>query len=171
MRCGVGCRHDSDPTFLWLWHRPEATALIWPLVWEPPYAMRAALGKAKRQKKKKKKKDSVLLWLQKNKMYVLNQHVHGNFIFWQFNFWQSGYEWSSLPLHFLSREKCIPALLYELYVKPHIRILNNFRNYFLSHLCLALLYSLFRSHIELQFIYCCILSALKLHNRIISLGI
>jgi len=26
--CGVGCRHGSDPTLLWLWCRPVAIALI-----------------------------------------------------------------------------------------------------------------------------------------------
>ena len=31
--CGVGCRHGSDPTLLWLWCRPGATAPIWPLAW------------------------------------------------------------------------------------------------------------------------------------------
>ena len=36
--------------------RPVATALNGRLAWEPPYAVGAALGKAKRQKKKKKKK-------------------------------------------------------------------------------------------------------------------
>ena len=53
MSCGVGCRHSSDPTLLWLWHRPMATARIRPLAWEPPYAAGVALEKAKRQKKKK----------------------------------------------------------------------------------------------------------------------
>ena len=39
---------------LWFrWHRLAATALIWHLAWEPPYALGAAL---KRPKKKKKKK-------------------------------------------------------------------------------------------------------------------
>ena len=47
--CGVGCRRGSDPTLLWLWHRPEATAPIGPPAWEPPYASGAALEKAKRQ--------------------------------------------------------------------------------------------------------------------------
>ena len=42
MSCGVDHRHGSDLE-LWLWHRPVATALIGPLVWEPPYAMGAAL--------------------------------------------------------------------------------------------------------------------------------
>ena len=56
MSCGVGGRHSLDPGLLWLWHRPAATALIRPLPWEPPYAMEAALEKAKRQKKKKKKR-------------------------------------------------------------------------------------------------------------------
>ena len=51
MSCGVGCRCGSDPAWLWLWHRPAATALIRPLAWEPPYAAGAALEKAKRQKK------------------------------------------------------------------------------------------------------------------------
>ena len=37
---------------LWLWCRPEATALVRPLAWEPPCAAGAALGKDKRQKKK-----------------------------------------------------------------------------------------------------------------------
>ena len=50
---GVGCRRGSDHAFLWLWHRPVAVDPIRPLAWEPPYAMGAALEKAKRQKKKK----------------------------------------------------------------------------------------------------------------------
>ena len=54
--CGVGCRRGSDPTLLWLWRRPVATAPIRPLAWEPPYAAGAAQEIAKRQKKKKKKK-------------------------------------------------------------------------------------------------------------------
>ena len=55
MSCGVGCRHSSDPAFLWLWHRQVATAPIRPPAWEPPYAVGAAQEIAKRQKKKKKK--------------------------------------------------------------------------------------------------------------------
>ena len=51
MSCGVGRRCGSDPAllWLWLWHRPAATATVQPLAWEPPYAMRVAL---KRQKTK-----------------------------------------------------------------------------------------------------------------------
>ena len=44
---GVGHRCDSDPVLLWLWCRPAATALIRPLVWEPPYAADVALKKIK----------------------------------------------------------------------------------------------------------------------------
>ena len=51
MSCDVGHRHSSDPMMLWLWCRPAATAPIWPLAWESPYAMGAAL---RIQKKKKK---------------------------------------------------------------------------------------------------------------------
>ena len=47
MSCGVGRTCGLDPTLLWLWCRPAATALIRPLAWEPPYAMGVAL---KRQK-------------------------------------------------------------------------------------------------------------------------
>ena len=40
----------KDPVWLWLWCRPEATALIKPLAWESLYATGAALRKAKRKK-------------------------------------------------------------------------------------------------------------------------
>ena len=53
MSCGVGCRRGLDPAVLWLWRRPETTAPIRPLAWEPPYAAGAAQEIAKRQKKKK----------------------------------------------------------------------------------------------------------------------
>ena len=56
MSCGIGCRHGSDPVLQWLWHRPMATAPIQPLAWESPYAVAAALEKAKRQRKKRKKR-------------------------------------------------------------------------------------------------------------------
>ena len=49
-------RHSSDPTLLWLWRRPVATAPIGPLAWEPPYAEGAAQEIAKKKKRKKKKK-------------------------------------------------------------------------------------------------------------------
>ena len=50
MSCGGGRRHGSD--LMLLWRRPVATAPIWPLAWEPPYAATAAL---KRQTKPKTK--------------------------------------------------------------------------------------------------------------------
>ena len=37
MSCGVGHRHGSDPSLLWLWCRPAAVAPMWPLTWAPPY--------------------------------------------------------------------------------------------------------------------------------------
>ena len=39
-----------DPVSLWLWHRPAAAALIWPIDWELPYATGVAI---KRKEKKK----------------------------------------------------------------------------------------------------------------------
>ena len=48
MNCGVGRRRGSDLALLWLWCRPAAVALIRPLVWEPPYAVGAALKRTKK---------------------------------------------------------------------------------------------------------------------------
>ena len=54
MSCGVGCSCSSDMVLLWLLHRPEATAPIRPLVWEPPYAAGVALKGQKTKNKIKK---------------------------------------------------------------------------------------------------------------------
>ena len=40
-------RWVKDPTWLWLWCRPAAVALIRPLAWELPYAMGVALKSKK----------------------------------------------------------------------------------------------------------------------------
>ena len=56
MSCGVGCRHGSGPTLLWLWRGPVAIAPIGPLARESPYAAGEALKGQKDLKKKKKKK-------------------------------------------------------------------------------------------------------------------
>ena len=45
MSCGIGHRGSSNLALLWLWCRPATTALIQPLAWEPPCAMRVALKK------------------------------------------------------------------------------------------------------------------------------
>ena len=52
MSYGVGCRCGSDPELLWLWRRLVAAAPIRPLVWEPPYAVGAALEKDKKKEKR-----------------------------------------------------------------------------------------------------------------------
>ena len=57
MSCGVD-HNGSDLTLLWLWLRPVATALIGPLVWEPPYATGMALKRPKKKEKKEKKKSN-----------------------------------------------------------------------------------------------------------------
>ena len=54
MSYGVGRRRGSDPVLLWLWCRPEATAPIRPLAWEPPHAVSVALEKTKKKKKKER---------------------------------------------------------------------------------------------------------------------
>ena len=52
MGCGVGHRHGSESTLLWLWNRLAATAPIQPLAWAPPYAAGAALEKDKKTQNK-----------------------------------------------------------------------------------------------------------------------
>ena len=56
MSCGVGQGNGSDPTLLWLWHRPSATVLDQPLAWEPLYAVGMALKEQKRKKRNKEKR-------------------------------------------------------------------------------------------------------------------
>ena len=60
MSYGIGCRLGSDPALLWLWRRPEATAPIGPLVWEPPYAVGAAQKIAKKKKENATREEKVL---------------------------------------------------------------------------------------------------------------
>ena len=57
MSCGVGCRHGSNPTLLWLWYRPAAVAPIRPLAWELPYAIGATPPPKKTKRNKTKQKN------------------------------------------------------------------------------------------------------------------
>ena len=58
---GVSHRQGSDPTWLWLWCRPAAAALIGPLAWEAPYATHVALRR-KRKKKMLAGTEPILTW-------------------------------------------------------------------------------------------------------------
>ena len=58
MSCGVGCRWGSDTALLWLWCRPVARALIWPLAWELPYAAGRAIKRQKKERKKERMNES-----------------------------------------------------------------------------------------------------------------
>ena len=51
--CGVVHRCSSDPTLLWLWRRPAATAPIRPLAWELAYAEGVALNRKTNKENKK----------------------------------------------------------------------------------------------------------------------
>ena len=51
MRCGVGCRHRSDPALGWLWRRQAAVALI-----APSLGTSICCGCCPKKQKKKKKK-------------------------------------------------------------------------------------------------------------------
>ena len=50
--CELWCRLQTqlDPALLWLWRGPVATAPIRSLAWASPYAVEAALEKAKKTK-------------------------------------------------------------------------------------------------------------------------
>ena len=61
VNCGVGLRNSSDPTLLWLWHRPAAVAPIQPLAWKPPHAAGVALKRQKKTHQKTKKQKTKLL--------------------------------------------------------------------------------------------------------------
>ena len=73
MSCGIGCRRGSDPTLLWLWHRPVATAPIQPHM-EPgnlhmPREAAQEIAK-KRQKKKKKVRPEVPVMAQQKRIQL-----------------------------------------------------------------------------------------------------
>ena len=63
MSCGVGRSSGSDPALLWLWCRLAAIAPIWPLAWEPPYAVGVALISQKKKKKNKEKANPKVAFL------------------------------------------------------------------------------------------------------------
>ena len=78
MSCGVGRRHGLDLAFLWLWHRPAATAPIRPLVWELPYEAGAAL---KRPKIKRRTRETVPIYsCQANRVYYSQLKVFLTYI-------------------------------------------------------------------------------------------
>ena len=49
----------KELALLWLWCRPAATAVIRPLVWEPPYAAGVALKRQNTKQKQKQKKERI----------------------------------------------------------------------------------------------------------------
>ena len=57
--CGVGRRCGSDPTLLWLWHRPAATTLIGPPTLGISICRECGPKKTKKKKKKKKNHTAV----------------------------------------------------------------------------------------------------------------
>ena len=58
----VGHRRGSDPVLLWLWYRPAAVALIWPLAWELLYAKSLALKSNKIFFNWKWRQNRLILW-------------------------------------------------------------------------------------------------------------
>ena len=70
MSCDVGGRHSSDPTSLWLWHRPVITAPIQPLAWELLYDVGVGLKSKTQKKKKNDKRDEMELMELLNRKYI-----------------------------------------------------------------------------------------------------
>ena len=54
MSCGVSHRYGSDPTLLWLWHRPASLALIRP----PSLGTSICHGCSHKKRKKKKEREN-----------------------------------------------------------------------------------------------------------------
>ena len=102
MSCGVGCRHGLHPTLLWLWYRPVATAPIRSLSWEPPYAVGAALEKAKGQQQQKK--------LYCHTFYILIGNATG------IDFFSLLFDGANII--FSCRQMIVPALLIENVILP-----------------------------------------------------
>ena len=50
----------KDPTLLWLWHRPVATAPIWTPAWELPYAKGVGLKSKKRKEERQKQEPNTV---------------------------------------------------------------------------------------------------------------
>ena len=73
MSCGVGRRCGLDLVLLWLWCRPAATTLIWPLAGELSYATGVA---PKRQKKGGKKRKKGTIFLKGAIFKKLPKHTH-----------------------------------------------------------------------------------------------
>ena len=63
MSCGVGHRHGSDPTLLWLWCRLAATDLIRPLNLGTSICRRCGPEKTKKKKKNDLRVPIVAQWL------------------------------------------------------------------------------------------------------------
>ena len=92
-----------------LWCRPATMAPVWPLAWEPLYAVGAALKKKKKKKKKKKRKKKKKKKKKKEKKkrpWNLNRLHHVQFSVIQKpelgiqDLWYSGF--SRLQVHFQS---------------------------------------------------------------------
>ena len=66
MSCGVGCRHGSAPALLWLWCRLAAVAPIWPLAWDSPHAVGAAL-----KKKKSSEFNMQIKWVYRERIWLM----------------------------------------------------------------------------------------------------
>ena len=68
------CRLGSDLAWLWLWYRPAAVTLIWPVAWESPYAMGVALKRILKKRKKENKNKSMLhFWML---LYLCSHHSY-----------------------------------------------------------------------------------------------
>ena len=99
LSCGIGHRCGSDPLLLWLWHRPATTAPIWPLAWDLPCAVGAALKskKKKRKRKEKEKKESISLPAWNQFCYMLmTEPVSFWFLLGSRNGRKHQHEWGSL---------------------------------------------------------------------------
>ena len=84
--CGIILKCGLDPTLLWLWYRPGATALIRPLSWELPCAKGVHLKRKKCKKKNYKCKQKSFYFLPSNldcfNLFFLTNFSGYNFLYY-----------------------------------------------------------------------------------------
>ena len=81
MSCGVVCRRGTDLALLCLWYRRVATAPIWPVAWELPYAVGMALKRPKKKKSLKfLKKITEISKKQKLNLPCTSNYLHSVYI-------------------------------------------------------------------------------------------
>ena len=83
--CRSQMRRSSDLALMWLWCRPAAVVPIWPLAWELPYAMGAALKKQEKKISIAMYSHSLILSPAKFNLLLISSKVFLPYTWWFFS--------------------------------------------------------------------------------------